>query len=156
MVGALIVIVDRQKKTVYLAQNKDGSLPNWYGLTGRFFAGESEETAAQRIFRSNTTVNLPVDRLEFIGMNRCIWSRRRKEPQDLGRDRLYFTYAVELTTEEMKKAQLGLKPRKYERRSLRELTWDQMHDAGLHESMLIFHRRVFPVSFPGNLSRRLT
>ncbi len=152
MVGAMIIIVDRENGTVYLAKNTDSSLPNWYGFTGRFFAGELEEAATQRIFRSNTGLNLPVDRFDFVCMNRCIWTNRRKEPKEFGRDRLYYTYAVELTASEMKQAQIGLKPRKYERRSLHHFTWDQLHDRGIHESVMIFHRRVFPIGFAGNPS----
>lgn len=114
VVTADIIIYDPCKATVRLAKRRVQPLPGWWSMGGRIYAGESEKSAAVRIFKSETGVEVLPDRLRPLGLHRYFLAKRKHEPQVKGADCLAFTFAVELSPEELGYASAHLDPKEYE------------------------------------------
>ena len=92
-----VVVVDREKKLLYLAKRMSKPASNsWWWIGGRVMAGEAARDAAVRAFKRETSVTLNPDELQFLRFCRNWFPDRQQDPQDAGTDGLVHLYAIEL------------------------------------------------------------
>jgi ADP-ribose pyrophosphatase YjhB (NUDIX family) len=136
--------VNRAKKTVYLAKRKAKPQADWYLLGGRMQRGESEVEAAKRNIKRETGLEIATDRLEYIALKRYWWKERQQEPQNMGADTLIFTFALELTQDELAYASAQLDESEYETElGLREFSLEELKQANVHRSVIDLWGEIF-------------
>lgn len=138
------LLVNRERKTIYLARRRAKPMQGWWILGGRMRAGEQERDAMRRKFLQETSVDIEPLRFEFVYMNRYHWKDRQQEPQDRGMDSLAYTFAVELTEEELQKVSENLERREYETgSSLREFNRTELVQEHIHDAIIDLYDQVF-------------
>lgn len=143
IVSTDVFIVDKRKRTIYLAKRIVDPLPEPFGMGGRSFAGEDPDSSIVRSFGRETGLILPPDRFHFVCMNRYFWATRKQEPKNAGVDYLAYTYWVELNQDELAQAATGLERGEYEPGSFKEYSWQDLVDAQIHPAVLSFYRKLF-------------
>lgn len=139
-----VVLVNHERKTIYLARRRAKPMQGWWVIGGRMQAGEQERDAMHRKFLQETSVDVDSARFEFLCMNRYFWKDRQQEPQENGADSLAYTFIVELMEEELKQAAENLEKREYEASGgLREFTRDELLQEGAHEAIIDLYDQVF-------------
>lgn len=139
-----VVLVNRARKTVYLARRKAKPMQGWWVIGGRIRAGEIEHNAMHRKFLQETSVDVEPARFEFLRMNRYFWKDREQDPQNKGTDALAYTFAVELTDEELRTVSENLEKYEYEAGSgLREFTRYELLQEGAHEAVIDMYDQAF-------------
>ena len=139
------VIIDRQKRVFYLAQRSVKPMQGWWVIGGRSFAGETPIESIRRCFERETSVCFPLNRFELIRLNRYFWKDREQKPQNLGYDSLAYTFAVELTQEEIEAAAKGLDPNEYKTRAgLQEFNLKRLRVEGVHPMIIDLYQQLFP------------
>lgn len=136
-----VVIIDRDKKTIFLTNRASKPAGGWWFIGGRSFVGETEFQSIQRCFKRETGLLIPEERFKFVCMNRYFFSDRQQEPQDMGCDSLCYTMALELTEEERKRVVLD--PVEYADGKLREFTWSDLQSKDVRQMFRDFYTKVF-------------
>lgn len=96
------IIVDRHAKKVYLPKRRSKPAQDlWWVIGGRRKTGITAREAMQEIFKRETSLNIPPERFAFIAVTEYFWNNRQQQPQDKGVHMQGFTFAVELTPEEL-------------------------------------------------------
>ena len=113
------VIVDRVNETFYLARRRHLPMAGLWWIGGRMNAGELETASIVRAFKRETQLDLAPNRFTLVpgGLTRYFWSEREQDPQSVGSDNLCYTFAVELTADELSQAAVKLDPEEYDARA---------------------------------------
>ena len=138
------LIINRAKRTIYLAPRKAKPMQGWWVIGGRVRAGEKEQDAMRRKFLQETSVDVDPARFEFLRMNRYFWKDREQEPQGNGSDNLAYSFAIELTGQELQQVSKNLEKREYEASGgLREFTREELLQEGAHEAIIDLYDQIF-------------
>ncbi|TSC79454.1 MAG: hypothetical protein G01um101429_441 [Parcubacteria group bacterium Gr01-1014_29] len=138
------VLVNREHKTIYLARRRAKPMQGWWVVGGRMRAGEKEQDAIRRKFLQETSVDVDPARFEFLRMNRYFWKDRQQEPQENGNDSLAYTFAIELTKQELRQVSENLERNEYEASGgLREFTREELIEEGIHEAIIDLYDQIY-------------
>ena len=108
------IVVDRKKRTVWLARRAVLPMKGLWIIGGRRFAGEAALDSITRCFKRETGLTVTPERFSFIMATEYRWKDREQEPQNLGSHNLSYTFAVELTAEERITAANSLEKKEYQ------------------------------------------
>lgn len=139
------VVVNRARRTIYLATRATEPMAGLWWIGGRSFAGEKPGDSISRCFHRETGLNITPKRFQYVMMLRYMWATRAQMPQDAGSDNLAYTYAIELNEEELAKASTNLDQVEYQLGGLKEFSRDQLVAAKVHQAILDFYDELFPV-----------
>lgn len=138
-------IVNRARRTLWLARRAVKPMKGIWWIGGRRFAGEKPAESMYRCFKRETGLDLPGNRFQFVLIAEYLWKDRQQEPQDEGSHNLAHTFAVELDAAELAQARTGLERGEYDRDfGLQEFTREQLVMAGAHSVIIDFYDAVFP------------
>jgi ADP-ribose pyrophosphatase YjhB (NUDIX family) len=139
------VIVNRERKTFYLAKRRALPMAGWWWIGGRVYSSEPANKAIARIFKRETELDIPANRFKFMLMQRYIWSTRQQEPQEVGSDCLSYIHIVELYESEIESACANLDPKEYDASvGLQEFTRDELAEINAHDAIQDMYITVFP------------
>lgn len=145
IVCADAVITNFERKTFYLAKRKTKPAQGWWWMGGRMFAFEDEVDAVKRCFKRETSLDIERDRFRFVRMYRYTWKDREQKPQNRGSDTLAYTFAIELSYEEIILVSQNLDEKEYEREiGLQEFNRDRMEEEHVHPAILDLYDHMFP------------
>lgn len=138
------LIVDRSKKTVYLAKRKAKPMSDqWWFVGGRTKAGEHPEKAMERCFRRETGLVLVPERFEYVTINEYLFPDRQQLPQEIGTHTISRLYCVELSTDEIASASNSLDANEYHVGGLKKFTLETLQSEGVHESVIAATQLIF-------------
>jgi ADP-ribose pyrophosphatase YjhB (NUDIX family) len=140
-----VVFIDRTNKKIFLATRKAKPMAELWVIGGRLLASEKEKAGMVRVIKRETSLDITPERLQFLCMNRYINPDRKQAPQDKGSDSLSYTFALELTVEEIAIASAKLDPEEYEtEKGLQEFNINALEALPhLHPAILAMYRKVF-------------
>jgi len=101
LVCADTLIVNKTRKTVYLAKRKSKPQSDWWMIGGRVLAGEEERVAMRRLFKRETSLVISEGDFEFIRMQRFQFKDREQDPQETPCDSLCYTFYLNIEDEEV-------------------------------------------------------
>jgi len=107
-----VVIVDYQKRTLWLATRKARPVSDPWWIGGRRRAGESLIDAARRNFHRETGLLIDPSRFAFVRQAEFICATRQQEPQNVGCHYLSDLFSVKITEKE--RAAMALDKAEYE------------------------------------------
>lgn len=137
------VIVDRMKKTIWLAKRRAKPMQGWWWIGGRILAGEPEEVAIVRNFKRETGLDLPAERFQFVLLQRYQWKDRAQEPQKIGSDCLSYVHVVDLSRNELAQVSRQLDEKEYLDVGLTEFTREQLVEEDVHEAIIDLYDEIF-------------
>lgn len=145
VVSVDIVIVDRRRRTFYLATRKVKPAKGLWWIGGKLNPGEMEADGARRKFLQETGLDVSTERFEYIRMHRMLWKDRELPPQDVGLDNLTYMFCVELTDEERQHVAEHLDPKEYETElGLKEFDRDALIAEGCNKLVISLYDEIFP------------
>lgn len=142
VVNADAVIINSYRRTIYLARRCVKPWKGWWMIGGRVFAGELPEDSMQRCFQRETSLYIEKDRFRLIGMYRYLWKDREQEPQSAGSDNLGYTFAVELSEQELLAATQMLDRKEYAG-GLSEFDRDRIVRENVHPVLSDIYKKLF-------------
>ncbi len=142
IVNTDVVIIDPATRSLYLAKRKALPHSDWWIIGGRVMAGEPLEQAATRNFVRETKLQVSPESFRFITLYRYLWSQRSQEPQDAGSDNLAFTYALELSADQIKS--ISLDATEYGSEGLHKFNQEALQANHVHPMLIDLYRRIFP------------
>lgn len=90
------LIVNKNKRLVYLAHRKHKPQQGWWFLGGRIFTGETEQSSAARCVERETVKSFPPEMFELVSINRYFFKDREQEPKNTPSDSLSFTFILNI------------------------------------------------------------
>lgn len=137
------IIINKKEKAVYLAKRRIKPMKNWWVIGGRSFTGELPEESIVRCFERETTLLLAGKRFKMLCINRYLWKDRQQEPQDIGSDNLAYTFAVELTEEEIRAVSMNLNKEEYEDIGLEKFDLKRLRQEKIHPMIVLAYKQIF-------------
>ncbi len=140
IVCADILFYSASKGVVYLAKRKSKPLSNWWMIGGRIKAGDTGEQGAVNNIKRETGLEVDPSRLKFLAMNRYFFNNRQQEPQDIACDSLCYTFALDISNDELAMANTNLDKEEYEHvsegKGFRTFGLAEIKEAGTHPAIL--------------------
>ncbi|MEK7133491.1 MAG: hypothetical protein AAB804_00280 [Patescibacteria group bacterium] len=148
MTGFVIVctdamVIDRVRRTVWLADRTILPMKGLWILGGRRLPGEAIEASIQRCLEREARLTFARERFEYLTQNEYVWSTRQQEPRNVGSHNLADTFAIELTKDERDTVSRSLTPKEYKPGGLREFDRQGLRDAKVHPALLDLYDLVF-------------
>lgn len=151
-VCADVIPINREHKTIYLAQRKLGHPSGWWWIGGALNAGELPEKAAQRNLKRETSLKLPLERFNCLPhLNFYIWIEKDCEQKNLGCNDIIFCYLIEPSVKEITQISKNLDKTEYEKNAvLKEFTRKDIGvESGFNKlarkAILELYDEVFPI-----------
>mmetsp|Transcript_32848 Transcript_32848/g.48920 ORF Transcript_32848/g.48920 Transcript_32848/m.48920 type:complete len:249 (-) Transcript_32848:665-1411(-) len=104
-----ILVTSRSGAKVFLGRRKVEPQPDWWYIGGRSKPGETPEEAAARNVRRELKLDIPVERFEVIANYSFVWQFRQQAPQGNGTADISTVHCLELSEEEVSKAEFDNK-----------------------------------------------
>lgn len=140
-----VLFIQRAKQLIYLPSRCIKPMPSRWLIGGRIFAGELETEAACRHVKHDTNLSITPERFEFIMMNRYIWTERQQEPQHVGSDSVAYTFALDISDEELAVARTCLNPAEYDSElGIAAFNRLELKTEGVHSEIRRLYETVFP------------
>lgn len=143
IVCADAVIISPEFKTVYLAKRNVSPMQGYWTIGGRRFAGEAGVEAVRRNLLRETGVDVDESRFRHATTVEAIWRDRKEIPINQGKHDIIQFFSIELSEQELLKANASLLPSEYEAMSLRPFTFEDLLRHDVNPVMLHVHRAVF-------------
>lgn len=138
------VIVNSNRRTIFLANRCVKPMMGLWIIGGRWFAGETRAESMVRCFKRETGLDVVPDRFGYVYTNEYMWAERRQEPQNVGSHNVAYTFRVSLTDAEIAAAAKHLNPDEYDREfGLREFNREDLVRDGAHEAILDLYDEIF-------------
>lgn len=144
IVCADAVIISPESKTIYLAKRNVSPMQGYWTIGGRRFAGEAAVEAVRRNLKRETGINADEARFSHITTLEAIWSDRKESPANQGKHDIIQFFSIELSEQELRKANATLLPSEYEAMSLRPFTFQELLSHGVNPIMRHVYQTVFP------------
>ena len=135
------VIINKQKKLIYLAKRNVLPMKNYWTIGGRRYPGESGFESVKRNFERETQLKISTKRFKFITQQEFIWKNRKEYPSNKGKHDIISFYAIELTPQELEFVNLELCKNEYIQASLKPFTYDQL--GKIHPFLKKLHQIIF-------------
>lgn len=137
-------IVNRERRTIYLGKRVAKPLQGWWILGGRVFPGELEADAIARKYKQEAGIDVAPERFEYVDTFRYMRKGRAQAPQEYGSDCIGYTFAVELTDDELAMASSNLDPTEYDAKlGLAEFTRGQLIAEGVDQAVVDIYDAIF-------------
>lgn len=138
------VIINRDRRTIYLAKRAIKPMQGLWWIGGRRLPGESAISSMQRCFKRETGLDIHSVHFTLVDIAEYLWKDRQQAPQDAGSHNLCHTFAVELSDTELEQAKSGLEKQEYEPRfGLREFSRTDLVRAKVHQVILDVYDKIF-------------
>src|SRR3989344_3832419 len=138
------VIINRTKRTFYLAKRSVKPQQDWLIIGGRTNAGQAPFESVARCFNRETKLSVKPERFTFVSMDRYLWKERKQEPQRNGCDAFSYTFCVELSDEELQRAVASLEPKEYDATTgLQEFDGIRLREAKVHPVLIDLYHDIF-------------
>ena len=138
------VIINRDRKTIYLAKRAIKPMQGLWWIGGRRLPSENALTSVGRCFKRETGLDIRPNRFTFVDMAEYLWKDRQQVPQSAGSHNLCHTFAVELNYAELEQAKSGLEKQEYESKfGLQEFNRDRLVHAQVHPVILDIYDKIF-------------
>ena len=139
------VIMNRKRKTIYLAKRAIKPMQGLWWIGGRRLTGENALSSVHRCFRRETGLDLHAMRFALVDIAEYLWQDRQQQPQNVGSHNLCHTFAVELNNTELKQAKSGLEKQEYESGfGLKEFGRYDLVQNEVHQVILDVYDKIFP------------
>ncbi|MGQ4649497.1 NUDIX domain-containing protein [Lyngbya aestuarii] len=106
LVITCVDVVFTFEKQVLLGKRNQYPNKGWWVIGGRMFAGENPQDAVKRKAFQEASLNLEVERFEYVNVYSTCFARRSQEPQERGLHSVNLTYKAELNKQEKEQLQL--------------------------------------------------
>lgn len=137
-----IVIVDKNKKTFYLAKRKHKPINNWWFIGGRMNATETKEESAVRCFKRETDIDIKEEDLEFVALLDHRFKDREQVPQNIGCHTVSYVFVIPREKIDFKK--VSLESEEYVRGAeFEEFDRQKIVDYKVYESMIDVYDSIF-------------
>ena len=134
-----VLFINKTNKSVYLAKRISKPMQGLWLIGGRRKAGESPLLGITRKLKQETGLDIESSRFEFLTIVEYLWEDRQQEPQNTGTHGLAYTYAIELSEEEIKNAAVNLDADEYDKAfGLKEFSKQDLLDHKAHPALLYF------------------
>lgn len=144
IVCADAVIISPESKTIYLAKRNVSPMQGYWTIGGRRFAGEAAIDAVRRNLKRETGINADEARFSHITTLEAIWSDRKESPVNQGKHDIIQFFSIELSEQELRKANATLLPSEYEQMSLKEFAYDDLLSMNVNRIIIELYLKVFP------------
>lgn len=139
------LLINRARKTIYLAKRKSKPMSDWWFIGGRVFIGEEEEAALLRCLKRETGLEISRERLRFQTMKRYIFKNRQQSPQDKGCDSLCYIFSIDVADEEIAVASASLDPEEYHTGiGLQEFDPKKLREENVFPAIIDLYESIFP------------
>lgn len=110
-----IYLIRRNEEKLFLARRivKPAQNKLW-AIGGRKLAMEKPEDAAVRHIKNDLGLNIGSTRLQLVSMDEYFWQEVQQEPQNQGSDNLCFTFALDISLDELEIARRSLSEAEYD------------------------------------------
>lgn len=139
-----VVIASPESKTIYLAKRNVKPMRGYWTIGGRRFAGEASVEAAHRNLLRETRIDADESRFTHITTLEIIWRDRKEAPTNQGKHDIIQFFSLELSEEELLKANASLISSEYEAMSLKAFTFQELLNHNISPVMRHIHRLLFP------------
>ena len=144
VVCADILIINKKKKLIYLAERSVKPMKGFWSIGGRRFVGDTLVESVRNNFLRETSVNINMEKFEYICTKEVIWKDRKEEPQDFGKHDLVQFFYVELDFEELKQASRNLCKSEYSQKGLVSSDRNKIKDYNIQQIMVQIYDKIFP------------
>ncbi len=137
-----ILIIDKNKKTIYLAKRKAKPMNGWWFIGGRMYANETKEDSAIRCFKRETDILLQKEDLELVALIDHRFKDREQIPQEIGCHTVSYVFIIDV--EKINFEKVLLENNEYvEGSSFEEFDRQKLLDYGIFESMIDVYDTIF-------------
>ncbi len=137
-------IVNRARRTMYLGKRVAKPLQGWWIIGGRVLPGELEADAISRKFKQEAGIYIAPERFCYIDTIRYMRAGRAQPPQEYGSDAIGYTFAVELTDDELATASDNLDAAEYDTElGLVEFTRERLVTEGVDAAAIDIYDSIF-------------
>ncbi len=145
IVCADTILINPEKRTVFLTQRAVKPIKDWWLIGGRVKAGEGALEAMQRAFKRETGLDVELGRFQFVSMNRYHWKDREQVPQETGSDNFSYTFFLTPTDKELDTIGRSLEKTEYVKDAgLKEFDRNQLVKIGVHQVIIDLYDTIFP------------
>lgn len=139
-----IVLINKERRTFFLAKRTIESMKGWWCMGGRMMRGETELDSVRRLMKRETSLDVATSRFTYVTTNRYWCKYREQEPQEEGGDYICFVFALELGQDEIAAASANLDPAEYEPTlGLVECARDDLLELKVRPQLIDLYDRVF-------------
>lgn len=132
-----VLLINKARKSVYLAKRIVDPLPIRWMIGGRLRKGESASSGIVRKCLEETGIEFSPERFSFLAMHRYILGSRKQEPVEEGSDSLAYTFVLEPTKEELEQMAMGLDKNEYSiPEGFMELTLQELAENNIHTAII--------------------
>ena len=137
------VIINKTRRSIYLAPRISHPAPGWWVIGGRVKFEQSIPQGIVSNFKRETTLDLPFERFTYLCANHYFWATRAQEPMDFGTVVIAYAFTVELSDEELKRVSGNLEKQEY-RGKLREFfSLQDLAETGARPPLIDMYKQVF-------------
>lgn len=138
------MIVDRRAKKVYLSKRRAKPMQDtWWVIGGRRAPGVPAREAMQGLFKRETSLMIAPERFEFLALVEYRLKNRQQMPQEKGTHTQGYTFAVELTPEELGQVAANLDPKEYYTElGLRAFSLEEIKNGSHHPAIIALAARA--------------
>lgn len=139
------LIVNRRRRSIFLAKRISRPMEGFWVIGGRRFAGEDAIRSMRRCFKKETSLDIEDVRFKFLTIVEFVWSERAQEPHNVGCHYVSYIFSVELNEKEREVVSENLDPREYDIDiRLKEFTYDELlNNGGIHDAILTYYNLMF-------------
>ena len=137
-----IVIVNRSAKKIYLAERDQLPMQGLWWIGGAMSPSDSPQAAAAANFKRETSLSLEEERFTLVAVMDYQWKDRQQEPK-MGCHMVVYTFAAELTPEELGAVNLATTP-EYGQSRLLPYDRDALMKANVFPAILELYDHIFP------------
>ena len=149
-----VLIINRNRETVYLLKRVAKPMQGLWCLGGRRVKGETPVEGMCRKFKLETGLDISPDRFIFVSIEEYVWQDREQESQDHGSHNIAHQFVVELTDEELAAVTKGLERKEFDSEfGLQEFDRSRLLREGTHPMIRKIFNQIFPQSLPHNNHR---
>lgn len=141
-----VVIVNTEKRVVYLAKRIVNPMRGIFWIGGRRKKGETPLEGIQHNFERETGLDLPADRFKFVTIVEYIWQIREQKPQENGSQNVAHQFMIELTDEELDIVSQNLSTSEYDSEyGLQEFNRDRLKKEEIHPVIMDVFNKIFQI-----------
>jgi len=137
------IIVDYEKKLIYLAKRSVKPMQGYWTIGGRRKAGDSSHDSIVKTFLRETSIVTKRNQFSYISTKEVIWKDRKERPINIGKHDLIQFFAIELSKAQLSKASNNLCKNEYEPSGLKGFDKSSLKINKIHPLMLEIYNEIF-------------
>ncbi len=139
-----VIIINKQRKTVYLAKRCVDPMPGLWVIGGRRRKGESPIQGMLRNFYRETGLCIDSKRFELVDVVEYFWQTCAQEPKNVGSHNIAHQFCIELSDKELDIVHKGLHTKEYDSDfGLQEFSKEDLKIAKVHPVIQDVYEKMF-------------